>query len=116
MLTRGLLHTAAQITASIHADRQKIGSRIEVIEQKSDQAALRINQNTARIQELQDQLEVATSNIDDLENRSRHYHFRIWGLPESVKDVHLAIQEFIKNLIPDIPAHRLELERAHTAL
>lgn len=85
MLTRGLSHNAAQITASIHADLQQIGSRIEVIEQKSDQAALRINQNTARIQELQDQLEVATSKIDDLENRSRRYNFRIRGLPESVR-------------------------------
>lgn len=98
MLSKGLSHTATQITASIHADLQQIGARIEVIEQKSDQAILRINQNTSRIQDLQDQLESATSKIDDLENRSRRYNFRLRGLPESVKDTHMAVQDFIKSL------------------
>lgn len=116
MLSKGLSHTAAQITASIHADMQQIGARIEVIKQKSDQTILRINQNTSRIQDLQDQLESATSKIDDLENRSRPYNFRLRGLPETVKDTHMAVQDFIKSLIPNNPAHRLELDRAHRAL
>lgn len=91
MLARGLSQTAAQITASIHADLQQVGLRIEVIVKKADQAVSRINQNSARIQDLQDQLESAFSKIDDLENRSRRYTFRIRGLPESVKAVHPAV-------------------------
>lgn len=62
------------------------------------------NQNTACIQVLRDQLDTALSKIDDLENRSRHYNFRIRGLPESVLD----IQGSVKLFIPDIPNHRLE--------
>lgn len=116
MLSNGLSHTAAQITATIPADLQQIGARILVLEQKSDQAILRINQNTSRIQDLQEKLESASSKIDDLENRSRWYNFRIRGLPETVKDTHIAVQDFIKSLIPNIPAHRLELDRAHRAL
>lgn len=116
MLSRGLAQTAAQITASIYADLQQIGIRIEVIGKKADQSVARINQNSAKIQDLQDQLETAMSKIDDLENRSRCDNFRIQGLPASVKQVQPADHSLIKDLIPDIREHRLELDRAHRAL
>lgn len=72
MLSRGLTQTAAQMTSAIHADLQHIGAQIEHIENKTDQSTARINQNTVRIQHIQDQLEMALFKIDDLENRSRH--------------------------------------------
>lgn len=75
-----------------------------------------MNQNTDRIQDLQDQLEKPMSKIDDLENRSRRYNFRIRGLPEKVTDVHAAVRSHIQSLIPDIHPHKLELDRAHRAL
>lgn len=68
MLSRGLSQTAAQITSATHADLQNIGVWIEHIEKKTDQSA-------ARIQDIQDQLEMALFKIDDLENRSRRYNF-----------------------------------------
>lgn len=68
MLARGLSQTAAQITALIHADLQHIGAGIEVMEKKTDQTVAKDNQNSARIQDLSDQLETAISKIDDLEN------------------------------------------------
>lgn len=68
------------------------------------------------MQDVQDQLETALSKIDDLENRSRRYNFRLLGLPEKVKEVQPAIWALIKALIPDIPDHRLELYRTHRAL
>lgn len=92
---------------------QNLSSRIEATEHKVEQTISRAKQKTDRIQDLQDQLDTAISKIDDLENRSRHYNFHIRGLPETVKDTHLAVRSFIKDIIPD---HRLELDRAHRAL
>lgn len=116
MLPRGLAQTAAQITSAIHTDLQHIGARIEHIEKKTYQSAARNYQNTARIQDIQDQLEMALLKMDDLENRSRRYNFRIQGLL-SVQDVHPAVHSLLRN---NIPEHRLELEleldRAHKAL
>lgn len=57
MLSKSLALNAAQITSSIHADLQQLGMRIEVIEKKADQSVARINKNSARIQDMQDQLE-----------------------------------------------------------
>lgn len=116
MLSTGLAQTATQITSTIQADLQQLGARIDVIEKKSDQANGRINQNTARIQDLQDQLDSALYKIDDLENRSRRSNFRIRGLPETVTDVPAAVRSLLKDLLPDISEHRMELDRAHRAL
>lgn len=49
-------------------------------------------------------------------NRNRCYNFRVRRLPESYKDVPDAICTFIKDLIPDILHHSMELDRAHKAL
>ncbi|XP_073479900.1 olfactory receptor 1496-like [Aquarana catesbeiana] len=92
-LDRGLSQTATQINSAIQTDMQNLGARIEAIELKTDHTVARVNQNTARIQDLQDQLDTALSKIDDLENRSRRYNFRIRCLPESVKDVDSAVME-----------------------
>ena len=116
MLAAGLTQTAAQITSSIKADLQNIGVRMDAIEQAVDNTAARTNQNTNCIQSLQDQLEIALSKLDDLENRSRRYNFRIRGIPEGVVNIPDAVKSFIKNVIPDIPDHKLELDRAHRAL
>lgn len=77
---------------------------------------LRTNQNTDCIQELQDHLDTAMSKIDDLENCLRRYNFCIRGLPETCKDVQSTVHTFIKELFPDLPEDRLELDRAHRAL
>lgn len=116
MLSKSLAQNAAQITSSIHADIQQLFLRLDYIEQKADQAGARINQNTARIQEMQDQLETAFAKIDDLENRSRRYNFRVRGLPEAEQEVQSAVKDLMKDLIPGIPEYRLELDRAHRAL
>lgn len=116
LLDRGLQNTATKITKDIKADLHSIGSRIEIIENHLETTIARTNQNTSCIQTLQDQLETAHAKIDDLENRNRRYNFRVRGLPESYKDVPEAIFSFIKELIPEIPLHRLELDQAHRAL
>lgn len=74
------------------------------------------NQNTDHLQLMQDQLKSAQARIDDLENRSRRDNFQVRELPESIMDVHNAVQDIIKSLIPTIPAHKLELDRAHRSL
>lgn len=114
ILSKGLAITAAQITSMIQA--HNLGARIEIIEMKADQTIARTNQNTARIQELRDQLDTALSKIDDLENRSRCYNFRIRGLPEPIKEVDSVVCSLINVLITDIPEHRLEMDHAHRAL
>lgn len=116
MLDRGLAQTAARITTDIKTDLQMLGSRIETIENRVDSTMNRVNQNTDRIQDLHDQLETAMAKIDDLENRSRSLNFRIRCLPETVTDIPEAVNSLIKNLIPDVRAHKMELDRAHRAL
>lgn len=66
MLARGLAQIATQITSTIQADLQNLGTGIETIEQKAEHMIARANQNTARIQDLQDQLDSALGKIDDL--------------------------------------------------
>lgn len=68
-------------------DLQALGSRIETIETKMDATIAQGNQSTDCIQDLHNQLDVAMGKINDLENRSRWYNFRIRGLPESITDV-----------------------------
>lgn len=50
------------------------------------------------------------AKIDDLENRSRLYNFRIRGLPELITDIPDAVNYFIKDLIPVLHPHRAELD------
>lgn len=116
LIERGLANTATQITNSIKSVLTSLGSRIEAMEDKIESTVSRTNQNTAHLQTLQEQLDTALSRIYDLENRSRRYHFRIRGLPESFTDIPLTVQDIISELIPDIPSHHLELDRAHRAL
>lgn len=99
MLSRGLAQTATQITSTIQADIHNLGSRIEAIEQKVEHTLATANQNTAHIEDLQDQLEAALSKIDDLENGLRQYNSRIRGLPESIKDVYTATCTFYQRTV-----------------
>ncbi|XP_040181316.1 uncharacterized protein LOC120915124 [Rana temporaria] len=116
MLERGLAQTAERITGEIRADFQNLGSRIETIEHNLDVNVARTTQNADHLQYMQDQLELAQARIDELENRSRRGNFRIRGLPESVLDIDSAVQDIIKMLLPHIPAHKLDLDRAHRSL
>lgn len=111
-MKRGLAQTASKITGDLQSDFQNLGARMETIENKLDKTVAATNQNSDHIQTIQEQLDVALSKIDDLENRSRRYNIRMRGLPESITNVPAAVQDVIKNLIPYIPQHRLELDRA----
>ena len=116
LLDRGLSQTATKITGELKADFQNLGTRIEAIENKLDQTVAATHQNSEHIQTVQEQLDVALSRIDELENRSKRYNIRIRGLPESITDIPAAVQNVIQGLIPNIPQNRLELDRAHRAL
>ena len=116
LLERGLSQTAAKITNDLKGDFQALGSRIEAIESKMEETVAATSQNSGQIQTLQDQLEVALSRIDDLENRSRRSNIRIRGLPETILNVPEAVQDLIKYLIPSVAPQHLELDRAHRAL
>lgn len=106
LLDRGLTTIAAKITGDIKADFQNLGDRIETMENKLDTTVARANQNCVYIHVIQEQFDNALSKIEDLENRSRRYNFRLRGLLESITDVTAAVQDFIKDLIPDIPPHK----------
>lgn len=95
---------------------QRLGAQIDTVESKVDETIARTNQNTTCIESLQQQLEQTLVKIDDLGNRSRRYNFHICGLPESVKDVDAAVHTFLKDLLPDLSPHCLDLYRAHRAL
>lgn len=65
----------AKIAIDIKIDLQSLGSHIETMETKINITIAHANQNTDHIQDLHNQLEVA--NVDDLENWSRRYNFRV---------------------------------------
>lgn len=100
MLNRGLSSRAAKIT-----DLQNLGLPIE---SKLDATVSRANQNTDGIQDPKDQQETAHSKIDDLENRTKWYNFRIREIPETVTDVPAAVCSIIQELIKDTLHQRLE--------
>lgn len=56
------------------------------------------------------------AKIHDLQNCFRWYNCRIRGLPESFKYTNSAVCLFLKELLPNLPDHCLELDRAHRAL
>ncbi|XP_073484917.1 vomeronasal type-2 receptor 26-like [Aquarana catesbeiana] len=116
MLVAGLAQNTMQITSSIKADLQSLGARMHAIEQAVDESAACTTQNATCIHSLQDQLENALSKIEDLENRSRRYNFHVRGIPEANTDISDTIKSLIKEIIPDIPDHKLELDRAHRVL
>lgn len=116
LLGRGLTKTASKITGEIKADLLNLGSRIEFIETKLEHTVIQSSQHSDRLQELHEQLGASLLKIDDLENRSRRYNFRIRGVPESFQDIPAAVQSIIKELLPDIAPHKLELDRVHRAL
>lgn len=79
-----------------------LGSRMEAIENKLDMTVSRTNQNSDHIQVLQDHLDIALSRVD-LENRSMRENFHIRGLPESITDTIPVVQDFLRQLILNIP-------------
>lgn len=68
------------------------------------------------ITDLQDRLEEAYTKIEDLENRSCRYNVRIHCIPETHTDFEEAMRQLMKELIPDINAHHMEIDRIHRAL
>lgn len=110
LLERGLANTADKISRDLKSDFTNPGTRKEAIEHKLDIMV------AAHIQVLQDQLDTALSRIDDLENRSRRYKFRLRSLPKTVTEISTAVQGLIRDLLPNTPPYRLEMDRAHRAL
>lgn len=104
------------MTAEIRGDFQCIGERLDMIESKVDGTVGRVNQNTRMISTLREQLDQANTKIEDLENRSRRYNFRLRGLPESITDLEDTVHTLMRDLILGISPHHLELDRVHRAL
>lgn len=116
MLQQELSKACSIITNDIKQDIQSFGTRIDTIETKIDETLPKVNQHSKCISELYDRLEEAYSKIEDLENRSRRYNVRIRGLPENHSDLEEAVQSLMRDLIPGIKSHHLEIDRVHRAL
>lgn len=116
LLQQELSKACTIITTGIKDDFQNIGERLDTIDSKMDGTIKRVNQNSRMISSLQDQLDQANAKIEDLENRSRRYNFRVRGLPESINDLEEVVHDLMKDLIPDFATHQLELDRVHRAL
>ena len=89
---------------------------MDSVEHKLDTNVSKTEQHDDHIHFLQEQLEAAQTKIDDLENRSRRENFRVRGLPESIMDVHSAIRDIMRILLPSAPDIKLEIDRAHRSL
>lgn len=62
------------------------------------------------------QLEEAYAKIEDLENRSRRYNFRIRSVSVSVNHIDDAAQFLMHSALQDADNLHLEIERTHKAL
>lgn len=71
-------------------DIRDLGVTIGTIKTKLEVTITHTIQNTTCLESLQ-QLNQALAKIDDLENRSRRYNFRLQGLPESIKELKAAV-------------------------
>lgn len=68
------------------------------------------------INELIFKLEEAYAKIEDLENWSHLYNIPIRGLPVNTIGLEKAVFILMKDLIPDILPHQMEIDRVHRAL
>lgn len=116
LMEQGLTRAVQQITTTIKADLQGLGARSESVEKKLETTVPHTNQNTPCFETLQQQLEQALAKIDDLENRSHGYNFRIFRLLVSVTDVEATVHTFLSELLPNLPERCLDLHGAHQAL
>lgn len=116
LLDRSLDKISTRIVSDIKSEFQALGTRMNTLENTLDNNIAKTDRNTNCIGNIQAKLDEALNKIDELENRSRRHNFRVRGIPESFIDSDAVIKELISYLIPDIPAHRLELDRAHRAL
>lgn len=115
MLFKSLALNAAQITSSIHADLQQI-VRMDTTEKKADQSVAWTNQNSARLQDVQDLLETSFAKIATSRTDQDAIILGLGGSLNLRKRVQSAVKSLKKSLIPEIAKHRLELDRAHRAL
>lgn len=111
LLQQELSKACSILTTVFKRDFHSIGERFDTTESKFDGTAARVNQNSAMDTDLQNRLEKACAKIEDLENRSCHYNVRIQGLPETHTELEGAIQALMKDLIPDISLHQMEVDR-----
>lgn len=103
------------ITSDLKREFQEWGTRIGTLETTLDKTITRTNQNNDCIENNHKRLDDALNKMDDLENRSCRYNFRVCGIPKTFMHSEAITKELI-SLIPNKPSHRLELERAHRAL
>lgn len=94
LLEQGPEIASRQITSDLKLEFKELGIQINTIETKLDDTVTRANQNSDQIRRLYQQLELAPSKIEDLENHSRQYNFRIRGLPGSCTDTQAAVSDF----------------------
>uniref|UniRef100_A0A803JCQ0 Uncharacterized protein n=1 Tax=Xenopus tropicalis TaxID=8364 RepID=A0A803JCQ0_XENTR len=116
LLHKELSDMSASITKQLTYEIRDLGHRTDEVENKLDEAVIRINEHDTVIQQFMTQQEDIMERLEDSENRSRRNNIRIRGLFETIKDLHGEIPNLLINLVPDIPADRMELDRVHRAL
>lgn len=83
------------------------------IESKIDSTISRVNQNSKMMTHLQIRLDEGCAKTKHLENRSLCYNIPIQGLPKTITDLEESVHTLMKDLIPDILPHQLDIERVH---
>ncbi|OCT86641.1 hypothetical protein XELAEV_18020325mg [Xenopus laevis] len=111
LLQMELATVTTTITKQLTREIRDLGTRTDQVEQKLDEVIRRVNDHDIQIDTLLSHHQSTMDRLEDFENRSR-----IRGLPEMVKDLHVAIPKLLATLVPDIPEQRLEMDRVHRAL
>lgn len=90
------------------------GSTHSTIQSRVDELENHTRDYIAEFENLIAENLVLQSRLEDQENRDRRSNIRIMGIPETVID--LQATELALELLPGIPAERLEIDRVHRAL
>ena len=116
MLHKALQTTSDQITNSLTKEIRELGGRTEVLETKMDDLEAYTQDCVSEIDTLKEENLILQNRLEEFENRARRSNLRFRGLPESIIDLNGTMLALCQEILPGIPADRLEMDRVHRAL
>lgn len=93
-----------------------LGKHTALMEARTDVAAMILDAHETYLEDLQGEIALLGSQLEDAENRARRSNIRIRRIPESVTDLQGSTLALLQELELGIPADRLEIDRVHRAL
>ena len=116
MLHKALQNTSDQITTKLTKEIRELGNRTDALESKVDEIEIFTQDCISEIENLKEENLTLQSKLEEFENRARRSNLRFRGIPESIIDLNGTMLALCQEILPGIPADRLEMDRVHRAL